>query len=85
MIIQRIEALLQRWGFLPPFSKDDVLNAEVEDKARHNEKVVQRLRASLSKRHEANGRLRHSITIAKRRTNSFEQFERMIARKNADD
>lgn len=78
-MIQQIEDLLRRWGILPPFDKDDVLNASIEDRARDNEKVIERLHHSLSKRFEVNDRLRQSIKIAKRRTNSFEQFERYIA------
>lgn len=78
-MIQQIEDLLRRWGILPPFDKDDVLNASIENKARDNEKVIERLHGSLSKRFEINEKLRETIKIAKRRTNSFEQFERYIA------
>lgn len=77
-MIQLIENLLRKWGLLPPFDKDDVLNATIENKARDNEKVIERLQTSLSRRSLINDRLRQSIKIAKRRTNSFEQFERYI-------
>lgn len=78
-MIQSIERFLQRIGILPPFDENDVLNASIEDKARDNEKVVERLKTSLSRRHEANFRLRTALNIAKRRTTSFEEFERMIS------
>lgn len=78
-MIQQIENLLRKWGFLPPFDKDDVLNATIENKVRDNEKVIERLQTMRSRRLEINGRLRESIKIAKRRTNSFELFERYIA------
>lgn len=76
-MIQHIENLLRRWGWIPPFDADDVLNAQLEDKARDNEKVVARLRKTLTQRLEVNEHLRKSIQIAKRRTNSFEEFERL--------
>lgn len=79
MMIQYFENLLRRWGVLPPFDRNDVLNADIEDKSRDTEKVIGRIRSSLGKRHEANARLRHSLLIARRRTNSFEQFEALIS------
>lgn len=83
-MIQQLESLLRRWGILPPFERDDVLNAEIEDALRDNEKVVERLHHSFSRRFEINDRLRESIKIAKRRTNSFEQFERYIVGRRDD-
>lgn len=84
-MIQQIENLFRRWGWLPPFDEDDVINAQIEDKVRDNEKVIERLQASLSKRFEINDRLRQSIQVAKKRTNSFEQFEQLIAGRTDDD
>ena len=84
-MIQQIETLLRRWGFIAPFDKDDVLNAETENVARHNEQVIGRLRTSLAKRFEINDKLRHSILIARRRTNSFAEFEQLISGRTGTD
>jgi|EndMetStandDraft_3_1072993.scaffolds.fasta_scaffold1119224_2 hypothetical protein len=83
-MIQQLENLFRRWGILPPFDKDDVLNASIENKARDNEKVIERLQTLLSRRFEINERLRQSIKIAKRRTNSFEEFEQYIVGRTDD-
>lgn len=81
-MIQLFERLLQRWGLIPHFSRDDVLNASIEDKARDTEIIVRRLEVANTKRLEANAKLRRSIQIAKRRTNSFEEFERHLVGRN---
>jgi hypothetical protein len=83
-MIQAIERLLQKWGFISAFDKDDVLNATIEDKAQETEKVIEGIRSSLERRIATNGILRDSIRIAKHRTNSFEQFERHFLRGNDD-
>lgn len=84
-MIQHLERLLQRWGILPQFDRDDVLNADIEDKARDTEDVIGRIRSSINKRHEVNARLRHSLLIARRRTNSFEAFEAFISGRTKTD
>lgn len=84
-MIQHIERLLKKWGLISSFDANDVVNAEIEDKARDTQEVMGRIRSSLSRRFEANAALRHSIIIAKQRTNSFEQFERLMAGKALSD
>lgn len=78
-MIKLFEKLLQRLGIVPVFDEDDTINAEIEDKARDNERALGRLQDTYQKKREANTRLRHSIAIASQRTNSFEQFEQLIA------
>jgi hypothetical protein len=84
-MIQQIEKILRRWGLIAPFDADDVINATIEDKARDTDQAVSRLKASLSKQPDVNARLRHSILIAKHRTNSFEDFERFISGRTETD
>lgn len=84
-MIQQIERLLQRWGIIRPYSDDDMINASIEDKARDNEKIIERLQGALYRRLATNEHLRESIRIAKHRTNSFEAFERQIARRTIRD
>lgn len=83
-MIQRVERFLRRIGVLPPFDKDDVLNASIDDKQRDTRLVIEKLEGSMARRHETNAHLRESIKIAKRRTNSFADFER-LARGHRED
>lgn len=83
-MIQLIERLLQRLGLIDPFDKDDVINATIDNAARDSDKAIEGIRATLEKRFATNHKLRESIQIAKRRTNSFEQFERQITRGRND-
>lgn len=83
-MIEYIERLLRRIGVLPPFDKDDVLNALIDDKKRDTRIVMEKLEGSFARRHETNAYLRESIKIAKHRTNSFADFER-LARGHRED
>lgn len=83
-MIERIENLFRRWGLIAPFDSDDVINAEIEDAARDQQRVIERLQHSLSNRTAINAKLRESIRIAKKRTNSFEQFEKLIVGRKHD-
>jgi len=83
-MIQRIENLFRRWRLIAPFDEDDVINAEIEDAARTQQKVIERLQSSLSNRTAINEKLGEAIRIAKRKTNSFEQFEKLIVGRKHD-
>lgn len=74
-IIRRAAAVL---GFNEP-TRDDVINAQIEDKARDHASLVRALHEAFQKRSKSNGALRESIRIAKERTNSFSDFERLMA------
>lgn len=84
-MIQHFENLLRRWGIIAPFDRNDVLNADIEDKARDTQDVIGRIRSSINKRHEVNARLRHSLLIARHRTRSFEAFEAFISGRTKTD
>lgn len=58
-------------------TRDDFINAQIEDKAREHSDIVGALHAAFFRRRLSNDALRESIRIAKERTNSFEDFERM--------
>jgi hypothetical protein len=83
-MIQLVEQLLRKWGLVRPYSDDDLINASIEDKARDNEKIIERLQGALYRRIATNATLRESIKIAKRRTNSFEAFERHMLGRHDD-
>jgi hypothetical protein len=83
-MIQLIERLLKRMGMMREYSDDEVINASIEDKLRDNEKIVVRLKESVGRRISSNQHLRETIKIAKRRTDSFEVFERQISGRRDD-
>lgn len=71
---------LEAVGVLSPISRDDIINAEIEDKAREHENMIGAVHAALTRRKASNGSLRRSILIAQKKTNSFAEFERMVSR-----
>lgn len=75
-----LERVLVKMGFREP-TRDDIINAQIEDKARDHANLVGLLHTALAKRSKSNGALRESIRIAKERTNSFADFERMTIRR----
>jgi hypothetical protein len=75
-MIQIVERLLKRLGLVRPFTDDEVINAEIEDKAREHETLIGRLDLAFMRRSVSNAHLRESLRIAKRRTNSFAEFEK---------
>ena len=75
-----IETILTWMGFLPKYSEDDRINASTEDAARVHETAVSRLHEATQERKQSNAALRHSISVAKQRTNSFADFERQFHR-----
>ena len=84
-MIGMVERLLKRWGLIPQWDDDDLINAQIEDKQRDHETVTARLHEAFGKRLATNEALRESIKIAKERTNSFEAFERqMVGRRHAN-
>jgi hypothetical protein len=66
------------------FSDDDVINASTEDAARTHSSAVSALYRGIQKRVQGNEALRHSLSIAKARTTSFEELERRIQRGSRD-
>lgn len=73
-----IERTLKRWGIIAPFDKDEILNAQADNKLHDYEVVAQEVRKETSKRRTGNDQLRRSLGDAKRRTNGFADFERLI-------
>lgn len=74
---------LMRWisGQREAANRDERINAQIEDNARDHSNIVGALHAAFSRRHERNDRLREAIRIARQRTSSFADFERMAIRK----
>jgi hypothetical protein len=72
--------VLKKVHLLPPFSQDDVINASTEDKLREHSNLVEQVREVTRKRQRGNDAMRQSITNAKRRTNSFADFEKFVSR-----
>jgi hypothetical protein len=62
-------------------TRDEYLNAETDDMAHDVGKIVERVQRSIARRSRGNEALRRSIQIAKSRTNSFADFERMAIRR----
>ena len=73
-----IERLLKRWGFLPAFDEDEMLNAQADNKLHDFEVVAQEVREETNKRRSTNEHLRHILTDAKARTNSFADMEELV-------
>ena len=74
-----------KWlGLHEPASRDEIINAQIEDNARDHSHIVDKLQAAFERRTENNERLRDAIRIARQRTSSFADFERMIIRKEAN-
>lgn len=65
----------------PAFDDNDLLNAEAEDKQRDHQSLVAELATTLVRREELNSRLRESIKIARKQTNSFADFESLTNRR----
>lgn len=61
--------------------RDEDINEVIEKKAEEHSRLVDRLHEALSRRAQSNGALRDSIQIARNRTNSFAEFERMAIRR----
>ena len=80
-----IESMLTWLGYLPKYSEDDRINASTEDAARVHETAVSRLHNATQERKQSNNALRHSINVAKQRTNSFADFERQLHREPRHD
>jgi hypothetical protein len=75
---------LKKFGVISSIDKDDMINASIEDNARSYSDVVEKLQASLFRRIRSNGHLRESIRLAKQRTNSFADFERLAIGRRED-
>lgn len=75
MITERIEQILKKLHLISQFSKDDMINASIEDKFREHKSLVERLQKTLHRRLVSNEHLRESIRIARDKTNSFAEFE----------
>jgi len=74
---------MRRFHWIPNDSspRDDDINQSIEEKAEEHSHLVGLLHEALSRRTQSNGTLRNSIQIAKHRTNSFADFERMTIRR----
>lgn len=76
-----MERLMRRFHWVPKETRDEEVNASIEEKAQEHSHLIGALHAALSRRSVSNGALRESIRIAKHRTNSFADFERMAIRR----
>jgi hypothetical protein len=83
ILLDKVERVFRRVLGLPqpPASRDDMINASIENRAREHSDLVGALHKALKRRTETNEALRRSIRIAKHRTNSFADFERMAIRR----
>ena len=76
-MIQFIEGVLKKLGIISPIEKDEIINAQIENKAREYDDAVIRLHESLERRATSMRHLRESLRVANSRTNSFVEFERL--------
>jgi hypothetical protein len=76
-----MERIMRRFHWIPKETRDDTINASIEEKALDHSNLVGELHEALKRRSQSNGVLRESIRIAKHRTNSFADFERMAIRR----
>lgn len=66
---------------MQPATRDELINAQIEDKARDHSNVIEALHVAFFRRQQLNDALRASIHIADQRTSSFADFERMVIRR----
>ena len=71
-----VERLLKKFGVQPRIERDEI-NESIENKAQELNAVIGKLRKHLSAKNNSVEHLRESIAIARERTHSFEDFERM--------
>jgi hypothetical protein len=74
-----VRRVLRRFGFED--TRDEQINAEVDDSERDHLHLVDALQEAFARRKVNNAKLRHSLHIAEQRTNSFADFERMTIRR----
>jgi hypothetical protein len=72
-----LERIMRRFTWIPKTQRDETINESIEANADEHSRLVGALHLALKRRLETNGALRESIRIAKRRTTSFADFERM--------
>jgi hypothetical protein len=72
---------LARLGLIHRQTRDDYINAQNEEAVRSYEKATVALRNAIAQHTRGSNALRHSIRVARSRTNSFADFERMAVRK----
>ena len=66
------------------FDENDMINASIEDQSRDHANLLEKLQGTLSRRLAVSNELRESIRIARERTNSFADFEKLTIRRNKD-
>lgn len=80
-----IERQLKRWGVIPAFDKDEMLNAQADDKLHDFESVAHEVRQETNKRRRSNAHLRFILNDAKARTNGFANLERLVRTQGEQD
>jgi hypothetical protein len=74
-----VRRALRKFGFEE--TRDDQINATIDDSERDHLHLVQALQEAFTRRRAGNAKLRQSLHIAAQRTNSFADFERMTIRR----
>jgi hypothetical protein len=69
---------LRRIGVLPPFTEDDILNAENENALRNVKTAKSAVDEQYSRQHLSADHLKNVLRDARSRVNSFAEFERKI-------
>jgi hypothetical protein len=78
-MIATVEKLLKKLGVISSIDDDEIINASIENSAKDFEGALDKLRESLKSGTGSIAHLRQSIAVAKERTSSFAEFERMTA------
>jgi hypothetical protein len=66
----------------PKYSLEDVVEAEVEDAQREHSRAIAAARAVSHCRTETNAKLNRALEGTKKRTQEFENFEKLIKRES---
>jgi hypothetical protein len=72
-------AMARRWW--PHFSKDDLVDAEIEDSSREHSKLATRVSGLVEERAEMNKKLHEALVDARMRVTAYSDLESLIRKK----
>lgn len=78
MIMEWILSVLKYLGIIPPFTSDEVMNAETEDALREHANLVTEVRERAAQRREGTAEIREALTQARTSVRVFGGFEQAI-------
>lgn len=73
-----LSEMLKRWRWIPHFTRDDELNAEVEDALQEQKRAVRDVQTASASLHEKSEAVRDALRLARLQVATFAQFEQRI-------